>query len=385
MLQHTLKYHEARDWICLQDQITLTYQSLLAHCKQLKARCEQFQQAQAQGRAHLTTITAASSSHSSLHANTQSTTTCQQCSRCSYSHPHGTCPALNCECYNCHTTGYFTALCRRPHISRHPADTPNKKRESRSKPHKSSSHRHSSRLLSRGRQSCRSNSRNPGRNISSSCSPSQDCTMRRSLRCGRQSPTLYRHQVSHLISLNTTSQIKEGQLYTDRASDGHRLFHTMLQLITKQGCKSLPVKVDPGADVNTIPLSHYKTLFPKHFNKDGNLKQNTLRSTTCTWSLHDGHTQHFLGYFTIDIQHKMTPNVIPISLYIFEDSTRLFRLLSYPTSIHLGIMELKVPNEASSHTLVNSITNNPDVKQVSFSNPLHYSMTAKKTPTKKSA
>ena len=53
VLQHAIKYHEARDWIHLQDQTTLMYQSLLAHCKQLKARCEQFQQAQAQGRAHL--------------------------------------------------------------------------------------------------------------------------------------------------------------------------------------------------------------------------------------------------------------------------------------------------------------------------------------------
>ena len=31
VLQYAFKYHEARDWICLQDQSTLTYQSLLAH------------------------------------------------------------------------------------------------------------------------------------------------------------------------------------------------------------------------------------------------------------------------------------------------------------------------------------------------------------------
>ena len=210
VLQHAIKYHEAKDWIHLQDQTTLTYQSLLAHCKQLEARCEQFQQAQAQGRAHLLTITAASSSLSSLHANTQSTTTHQPCSRCSYSHPCNTCPAFNCECYNCHTTWHFAALCRRHHNNRHPADTPNKRRESRSKPCRSGSHRHSRRSLGRGRQSCRSNSKNR-RNISSNHSPSQDHTMRRSPRCGRCSPTPYRHQLSHLIS-SDTSQTKEGQL-----------------------------------------------------------------------------------------------------------------------------------------------------------------------------
>ena len=59
-------------------------------------------------------------------------------------------------------------------------------------------------------------------------------------------------------------------------------------------------------------------------------------------------------------------------------------LLSNPASIHLGIIEFKVPNEASSYN-INSIPNNTDVKQVSLSNPLHYSVTAKKSPTKKSA
>ena len=109
VLQHAIKYHEARDWIDLQGQTTLTYQSLLAHCKQLEARCEQFQQAQAQGRAHLTSITSASSSKSSIHVDIQYTTK-QPCSRCGYSHSHGTYPAFNHKCFNCHNTGHFTAL-----------------------------------------------------------------------------------------------------------------------------------------------------------------------------------------------------------------------------------------------------------------------------------
>ena len=104
VMQHAIKYHEARDWICLQDQTTLMYQSLLAHCKQLEARCEQFQQAQAQGRAHLTSVTSASSSKSSIHADIQSTTK-QSCSICAYTHSCGNCPAYNHECFNCHNTG----------------------------------------------------------------------------------------------------------------------------------------------------------------------------------------------------------------------------------------------------------------------------------------
>ena len=42
LLAHAIKYHEAREWIRLQDQTRLTYQSLLNHCKLLEQRCEQY-------------------------------------------------------------------------------------------------------------------------------------------------------------------------------------------------------------------------------------------------------------------------------------------------------------------------------------------------------
>ena len=46
LLQHAVKFHEARDWIWLQDQSQLTYKSLLQHCKTLEQHCEQYQKAQ---------------------------------------------------------------------------------------------------------------------------------------------------------------------------------------------------------------------------------------------------------------------------------------------------------------------------------------------------
>ena len=67
LLQHAVKYHKARDWIRLQDQTQLTYTSLLQHCKLLEQHCEQFQKAQARGRAELTTLSAATATTSSIH------------------------------------------------------------------------------------------------------------------------------------------------------------------------------------------------------------------------------------------------------------------------------------------------------------------------------
>ena len=67
LLAHAIKYHEARDWIRLQDQSTLTDQLLLIHCKLLEQSCEQYQKAHLKGRAELTTIIVASSVISSVH------------------------------------------------------------------------------------------------------------------------------------------------------------------------------------------------------------------------------------------------------------------------------------------------------------------------------
>ena len=94
----------------------------------------------------------------------------------------------------------------------------------------------------------------------------------------------------------------------DVTSDGHTSFHTTLQMLTKQGSKSLPVKVDPGADVNTIPLTKYRKLFPAQFTKAGNLKQKALQPTRHTWTAHNETPQKFLGYFIHDIHHRTIPS-----------------------------------------------------------------------------
>ena len=113
LLQHAVRFHEAKDWICLQDQSQLTYASLLQHCKTLEQWCEQYQKAQTKGRAELTTLSAATATASSAHQdnvtlhNTQSTI-------CGYKHPQDNCPAKGKECYNCHGLNQYTALCRCP-------------------------------------------------------------------------------------------------------------------------------------------------------------------------------------------------------------------------------------------------------------------------------
>ena len=89
LLQHAVHFHEAREWICQQDQSKLTCQSLLSHCKLLESRCEQYQKARERGQANLTSISAATASASSIHTDILTMQT--HCNKCGYTHPPNKC------------------------------------------------------------------------------------------------------------------------------------------------------------------------------------------------------------------------------------------------------------------------------------------------------
>ena len=99
-------------------------------------------------------------------------------------------------------------------------------------------------------------------------------------------------------------------------------------MVTKQGSKPPPAKVDPGADVSTIPLTKYRKLFQAHFTEDITLKQKALHPARHTWTAHDETPQQFLGYFFADIHHRTIPEVLPIRFYVFKDTTSPTILLS---------------------------------------------------------
>ena len=94
LLQHAIRYHEARDWIRQQDPTTLTYKSLLQHCKTLEQRCEHFIKAQQKGRAELTSLGTANTTNT-IHQDAITTHPSHNtCYRCSYNHPNRECPAI---------------------------------------------------------------------------------------------------------------------------------------------------------------------------------------------------------------------------------------------------------------------------------------------------
>ena len=193
ILQHTIKFHKARDLIRLQDPATLTYHSFLNHCKLLEQCCEQFPKAQQKGRADLTTITATTATDSSIHKDSISTHPNQtSCHHCGYSHLRGNCPAIDQKCHNCSGIGHVSALCRtRTHRYGY--------WQSRHYQKRSSNHTHSSRSLSRESSTSPRRSRcsnSPSRHHTHSQHGSPHHTNRY-----RQSPTPYAHQITFITTL----------------------------------------------------------------------------------------------------------------------------------------------------------------------------------------
>ena len=371
VLQHTVRYHEARDWIRQQDQSQLTYQALLSHCKMLEAHCEQYQKAKERGCADLASITAATSS---LHIDAMSKS--QSCIKCGYSHPNSKCPAKGQQCYACNGFNHYTALCqkkgcRQPRQKQQRGFEPNKHSSSHGRRASCSPHRH------RGRNHrSRSHSRTP------SHSPSHCPTHGTSPKCSTHSK---KHSTSHRYhqdsidvipadSITTGSQA-EGMLFTERASDGQVAFYTRLDLPARSGTKTMVVKIDPDAQVNTIPLSRYHTLYPNHISKSRYSKAKSLQPTNHTWMSNDGLPKPFLGHFVTEVSHMKEPRTYPIRFYVFEDATNPPCLLSYATSERLGIVQFQVPNLAATIPLDQVAVQTPGSKRktaqkVTFQDPI---------------
>ena len=112
-LQHTIRFHEARDQIRLQGPATLTSNSLLNHCKLLEQQFKHYRKAYQKGRAELTSLPSASATNNSVQQNSISTQqNHRNCYRCGYRYQRGDYPAIGQRCHRCNGTNHFSTVCR---------------------------------------------------------------------------------------------------------------------------------------------------------------------------------------------------------------------------------------------------------------------------------
>ena len=100
--------------------------------------------------------------------------------------------------------------------------------------------------------------------------------------------------------------------------------------LSHNGMKGMTVKIDPGAQVNTIPMSKYHLLFPKKLTKSKFPKAKALLPTSHTWISPDDSPKPFLGHFITEVMHASEPRLYPTCFYVFEDATSP----PYPTFLH---------------------------------------------------
>ena len=313
VLQHAVKYHEARDWTWQQDKTQLTYQALLSHCKLLKAHCEQYQKAKERSGTDLASITAAISS---LHVDAMSKSK-PCCYKCGYSHPNGKCPAKVQQCFACGGYNHYTALCQQKGCRQNKQQRgfkPNKHSFSHGCLSRCSPHRHCHRS-----HSSHSHSRTPSH--SPAHSPSCGASHRCSSHSKRHStPHRYYQDAIDVIPADsiTTGNWAEGKLFTKRALDGQVASFTCLNLPAWSGTKTMVVKIDPGTQVNTIPLSRYHTLYPNKLNKSRYPKAKSLMPAHHTWVPHDRLPTPFLGHFIAEVAHAKEPRITQLGFMFLK-------------------------------------------------------------------
>ena len=331
VLQHAVQYHEARDWIRQQDQSQLTYHALISDCKLLEQCCEQYQKTKEGGTLTQASITIASSS--SIHMDALSLPHHNYYQKCGYSHPNTKCLVQGQQYYACGGYSHFTAPCKLRRCKSSGKQTPSRgiqnqsTRCSVSRPHRQCwpsyfPHRHN----------CCSTSRTPSH--SPSHSPYHS-TLPQSSGKSNHHATHHRYFLDSIEVISTdtvtSGNCAEGTLFTESASDGQVAFYTHLQMPSCNGTKSMTVKIDPGAQVNTIPLSKYCKLFPKKLTKSKYPKDKTLLPTKHTWISHDGSPKPFLGHFVAEVMHAKEPRLYPTHFHVYEDATFPHILLSYAT------------------------------------------------------
>ena len=197
---------------------------------------------------------------------------------------------------------------------------------------------------------------------STSHSPTCGASPRHSSHSKRHStPHRYYQDALEMIPANsiTTGSQAEGKLFNESTSDGQVAFYTCLHLPAWSGTKTMTVKIDPGTQVNTIPLSKYCTIYPNKLTKSKYPKAKSLMPTHHTWISHDGLPKPFLGHFIVEVAHEKEHRMYLVRFYVFEDATNPHILLSYATSERLGIVSFQVLNLPATHKIDQVVIPNP--------------------------
>ena len=109
----------------------------------------------------------------------------------------------------------------------------------------------------------------------------------------------------------------------------------------------MEVKVDPGAETNCIPLSHFRLPVPWSYAADeGQPKENTLTPTLAQFVAYDGRVLQAHGWIILPTQYvSRAKRYHPVRYYVLDrEDARI--LISHATASWLRLVEVKCKKKA---------------------------------------
>ena len=136
------------------------------------------------------------------------------------------------------------------------------------------------------------------------------------------------------------------KVYMDTDSDGKTEIITDINVKFQGKAIEIEVKVDPGAETNCIPLSHFRYLFPELCSK-GQPKEDALTPSLALFEAYNRGIMKAHGWFVLPTQDiSRVKKFHPVRYYVLDrEDARI--LISHATASWLGLVEVKCKNKAS--------------------------------------
>ena len=138
---------------------------------------------------------------------------------------------------------------------------------------------------------------------------------------------------------------KTYKVYTDTDSDGKTEIITDINVKFQGRAIEMEVKVDPGAETNCIPLSHFRCLFLE-LCSNGNPRENALTPTLAQFEAYNGGVMKAHGWTILPTQDiTRAKKFHPVRHYVLDREDAKI-LISHATASWLGLVEIKCKNKA---------------------------------------
>ena len=304
------------------------------------------------------------------------------CGKCGRSHGHGDCPAQGATCNTCGKKNHWSIICRmRRHSSTGCSPSPGRPQQQRQR-------RPSGKHFKKGKGGT-GNKQHYGKKLGTPKTPFKPKTHKAfSLKVTEPqlaSPT-HPPKVSGVVSkeeqveqvklaglsrpalppkdagepfinsfmcdtLNNTGNEeyddcnKIYKVYMDTDSDGKTEIITDINIKFQGKAIEMEVKVDPGAETNCIPLSHFRCLFPG-LCREGQPKEDALTLTLALFDAYNGGVMKAHGWIILPTQDiSRVKKFHPMRYYVLDrEDARI--LISHATATWLGLVEVKCKNKA---------------------------------------